>query len=89
MTQALILHPTAATVVPVTHVFTKRPAKRKVAGLTVADYRQLLGATSLKVTSAHSKAELAEMLRTGKQVRPAAYDRNNAARKAKRAAAKL
>lgn len=87
----LQLHPTAATAIPYTicapgarkaKATAKRPRE-----MTCVDLRALVLARGLKATSAHNKAELRQMLTTGQYLRPAAYDRNNAARKAKRAAA--
>lgn len=67
---------------------TARKAKAdKPATLTRADLAALCKAKGLKVLSAHTKRELDVMLASGKQVRPAAYDRQNAKRKAARAAA--
>lgn len=89
MTQ-LILHPTAATAVPVTHVKPGKSGKAKTVkaqrDMTRDDLALLVQAKGLRVLKAHTKAELRKMYATGKQVRPAAYDRQNAARKAKRQA---
>ena len=87
--QALILHPTAATPVPVTHVFTKRPRKRVDRSQrkepTVADLRQMCKARGIKVTTAHTKGELLAMFATGTYVKPAAYVRAAEKRAAARA----
>lgn len=90
---AVILHPTAATAVPVTHVAPRASGlrQRKVKPATVKhatreDLVALVEARGLRPLKAHTKTELTAMLASGLQIRPAAYDRNNAARKAKRAA---
>lgn len=84
---ALILHPTAATPVPVTLVATKakRKAKAKKERLepTLADLRLMVAARGIKVTTKHTKGELLAMFATGTYIRPAAYDRAAKARKAK------
>lgn len=89
---AITLHPTEATPVPVTIIATGRSGKtkqvRKPAQITVADLRVLCAAAGLKVTTKHTKAELRAMLTSGQYIRPAALDRENARRKAARAAAK-
>ncbi len=88
----LILHPTAATAVPVTHVKAgvsgKAKTVKKPREMTRDDLAILCTAQGFKVVAAHTKAELRAMHVSGQQVRPAAYDRNNQARKAKRAAKK-
>lgn len=86
----IILHPTASTPVPVTHVYTKRPRKQvdrsKRVTPTVADLRLMVKARGIKVTTAHTKGELLAMFATGEYVRPAAYARQALARKAKASA---
>lgn len=75
---ALMLHPTAATAVPVTHVTTKRrkkAAKKERLEPTLADLRQMVAARGIKVTTKHTKGELLAMFATGTYIRPAAYDR--------------
>ena len=89
----LVIHPTAAYAVPLTHCKPgqsglKPKAVRKPKDITCEELRQLVAATGLKALKAHTKAELRAMLKSGVQVRPAAYDRANAQRRAKRAAAK-
>jgi hypothetical protein len=88
----MILHPTASTPVPVTHIATGRSGKtrtvRKPRDLTRDDLAALVAATGRRVLAAHTKTELRTMLDTGADLRPAAYDKNNAARRAKRLAAK-
>jgi len=92
MNTELIIHPTAATEVPVTLIAPGKSGiakqKRKPRDITAADLRQLVAARGLKATTKHTKAELRAMLTTGVQVRAAAQDRENARRRAKRAAAK-
>ena len=92
MNTELIIHPTAATAVPVTHIAPGRTGKprvvRKQRDMTVADLRQLVAGRGLKATTKHTKAELRAMVVTGRQVRAAAQDRENARRRAKRAASK-
>jgi len=89
MTQDLIIHPTASTPIPRTLIEAGRSGKAKVKAkprdMTRDDLAALIQAKGLKALTAHTKAELRAMLVLGKQLRPAAYDRNNAARKAKRA----
>lgn len=86
----LILHPTASTPVPVTLI---APGKsglaktvRKPRDLTVAALRGMCEAAGFKTSSKHVKAELRAMLTSGQQIRPAAQDRENAKRRAARAA---
>lgn len=90
--QDIILHPTAAHAVPVTHVKPGVSGKaRKVKAqrdMTRDDLVLLVQARGLRVLTKHTKAELRIMLTTGEQLRPAAQDRDNAKRRAKRAAAK-
>ena len=90
---AMTLHPVAATAIPYTICATGQSGKRAKAAkrprdLTCADLRQLVAARGLRATTAHTKSELRAMLTSGQQLRPAAYDRNNAARRLARAAAK-
>lgn len=84
MTQ-LILHPTAATAVPVTHIKAGRSGKaRKVKAsrdMTRDDLMELAALAGFKVLSAHTKAEIRAMLTSGQAIRPAAYDRKNAKRR--------
>ena len=87
---ALILHPTEATPVPVTIIATKRPRKAKAkkpaqgwADLTVAELRAACVSRGVKFTTKHTKPELIAMARDGVYITPAAYARA----KAKRAAA--
>ena len=91
---ALILHPTEATPVPVTHCPPKGKKPRKAKAkkeaakwedLTVAELKAACLSRGLKVTTKHIKAELIIMARDAIQVRPAAYDRQNKARAAKKA----
>lgn len=83
---ALILHPTESTPVPVTHVLTARPRKARVVKPrlepNLADLRQMVAARGIKVTTKHTKGELLAMFSTGMYLRPAAYDRAAAKRKA-------
>lgn len=85
---AIILHPTAATAVPVTHIKAGRSGKPRKAKaqreMTRDDLAALAHAAGRKVLSAHTKAELRAMIASGQDVRPAAYYRKNAARKAKK-----
>ena len=92
----LILHPTEATLVPVTICPTKtgkrqrKPRARKGEGFASLTRDELVVAVqsrNLRVTTKHTKAELLAMLTTGVYLRPAALDRENARRKAKRAQA--
>ena len=89
--QSLILHPKAATAVPVTHVKAGRkgkPVKAKAQrDMTREQLAEFVKARGLKALTKHTKAKLRQMIATGVQVRPAAQDRDNAARKAKRAKA--
>lgn len=94
MSKELILHPTASTPIPRTICPPKGKAKRKPrvkkdaaswADLTVAELKAACISRGLKVTTKHVKAELIVMARDGQQVRPAAYDRQNAKRKAAKA----
>ena len=84
--QELILHPTASTPVPVTLIATKRPrkkaAKKERLEPTLADLRLMVAARGIKVTTKHTKGELLAMFATGMYIRPAAYDRAAAKRKA-------
>lgn len=94
---AVILHPTEATPVPVTHcppratrgsASKQRKARKVKPGDMTRD--ELLVALAklrptLKATTKHTKSELFVMLSTGVQVRAAAQDRENARRRAKRA----
>ncbi len=84
---ALILHPTAATPVPVTHVVTKakraKAVKKERLEPTLADLRLMVAARGIKVTTKHTKGELFAMFASGTYIVPAAYARA----KAKRAAA--
>jgi hypothetical protein len=86
--QALIIHPTAATAIPVTHIAAGKSGKaRKVKAqrdMTRDDLVILVQAAGLRPLTKHTKTELRLMLTTGQQVRPAAQDRANAQRKAKR-----
>lgn len=85
----VILHPTAATPVPVTHIAAGKSGKarevRKPKDLTVADLRVLCKAAGRKVTTKHTKAELRAMLTQGVDIRAAAQDRENTRRRAVRA----
>ncbi len=87
----IILHPTAATVVPVTHIKAGRkgkPIKAKAQrDMTREQLAEFVKARGLRVLSKHTKAELRAMIASGQQIRPAAQDRDNAARRAKKAAA--
>lgn len=65
----------------------RKPRAPKPGTVTVADLRAVLLARDIKFTTKHTKAELQHMLLTGHSVRAAAQDRENARRKAKRAAA--
>lgn len=87
---ALILHPTASTPVPVTLIATKRPRKAKAkkaaqgwSDLTVDELRAACTSRGVKHTTKHTKPELIAMAQSGVYVRPAAYDRAAAKRKAK------
>lgn len=88
----VILHPTASTPVPVTHIKAGRSGKAKPVkaqrDMTRDGLVLLVQAAGLRALTKHTKAELRQMLTTGQQVRPAAQDRANAQRKAKRAATK-
>ena len=88
----MILHPVAATPIPRTIIAMGKSGKtiRKPASrdLTADQLRELLAARGIEHKSAHTKAELRAMHTSGVYVRPAAYDRQNKARAAKRAAAK-
>ena len=92
MHNAVILHPTQATPVPVTLIAPRKSGKakqvKKSRDMSREDLAELVKALGLKVTTKHTKPELREMLTTRKQVAAAAYVREQAARKAKRAAAK-
>ena len=82
---ALILHPTAATPVPVTLIATKAKrakAKKVKTEPTLLDLRQMVAARGIKVTTKHTKGELLAMFATGTYIRPAAYDRAKAKRQA-------
>jgi hypothetical protein len=84
MNTELILHPTAAWPKP----RGKRRAQAKVAKPIKAatptrdDLLVILAQKGLKTTTKHTKAELQLMIESGKYVRPAALDRQNAKRKA-------
>ncbi len=86
----LILHPTAATAVPVTHIATGRTGKSKAVkakkDITVPELRAMVKAAGLHCTTKHTKAELRLILTSGTSFKAAAQVRENAARKAKRAA---
>lgn len=91
---AMQLHPTAATAVPVTFVETGvsgRKARTKTVkaqrDITCDDLRALLAASGKRFTTKHTKAELRRLL-TEEYFEAAAYTREKLARKAKRAAAK-
>lgn len=87
MNTQVILHPTEATPVPVTLIATGRArGVRKSRDITCKDLLALCRAAGLRATTAHTKAELRAMLRSGEYVRPAAYDRQNAKRREARAA---
>jgi len=83
---ALILHPTAATPVPVTLIATKAKRGKKATKVktepTLLDLRQMVAARGIKVTTKHTKGELLAMFATGTYIRPAAYDRAKAKRQA-------
>ena len=86
----LILHPTASTPVPVTICPPKKPRKPRVrkpaqgwSDLTVTELRAACDSRGVKHTTKHTKQELIAMAKTGVYVRPAAYDRAAAKRKAK------
>ena len=92
---------TCTDLVPVSKVRTYRKAKKPAASaaavnsalkgeaalptLRVVDLRVLAKAKGLKPTTKHTKGELIAMLTRNTPVRPAALDRQNAARKAARA----
>lgn len=83
--------PTQVFVNPMPARGVKRPRKSVAAksapkpkGLTRADLVALCEAKGLKALSAHTKGELEASLLAGAMVRPAAYDRQNKARAAKR-----
>lgn len=88
----VILHPTAATPVPVTHIKTGKSGKAKTVkkprDMTREALALLVQARGLRVLTKHTKAELRAMLTSGQQIRPAAQDRANEQRRAKRAATK-
>ena len=91
---AIQLHPTAATAVPVTHIATgvsgRKARTKKVAAqkdITCDALRALLLASGKRFTTKHTKAELRRLL-TEPYFEAAAYTREKAARKARRAAAK-
>lgn len=90
--QAIILHPTAATAIPVTHIKagkSGKPVKAKAQrDMTRDDLVVLVQAAGLRPLTKHTKAELRQMLATRQHIKPAAQDRANAQRKAKRAATK-
>lgn len=90
--QAIILHPTASTPIPVTHIKagkSGKPVKAKAQrDMTRDDLVILVQAAGLRPLTKHTKTELRQMLTTGKHVKPAAQERANTQRKAKRAAAK-
>lgn len=83
---AMILHPTASTPVPITLVATKRPKAKRVAKPrkepNVADLQQMCRARGIKVTTKHTKGELLAMFATGTYIVPAAYARARANRQA-------
>lgn len=83
MTHALILHPTAAYPKPRGRRRSAKPkADPKPRAMTRADLAAFCAMEGFKVTTKHTKAELAAMLASGKYVRPAALDKQNAKRKA-------
>lgn len=89
---ALILHPTASTPVPVTicpPAKARKPRKAKAkaqwSDFTVAELRAACVSRGVKVTTKHVKAELIAMAQTGIYIRPAALDRQAAKRKAAKA----
>lgn len=86
---AIILHPTEATPVPVTLIATKRPKAKKAkaprAEPTLADLRLMVAARGIKVTTKHTKGELLAMFATGAYIVPAAYARAKAKRQATKA----
>lgn len=90
----LVLHPTAATVIPRTLIEARvsglkvKTVTKKSRDLTNAQLAELVAAAGLKPLKAHTKAELRAMITSGQQIRPAAYDRANTQRKAKRQAQK-
>ena len=88
----MILHPTASTVIPRTIIATGKSGKARTVSkprdMTADQLRELLTFAGIKHVAAHTKTELRAMHTTGVYVRPAAYDRQNLARKAKRTAAK-
>lgn len=61
------------------------PKPERVREPTVAEMREFAKAMGLKATTAHSKRELIAMITNNVYVRPAAYDKQNAKRKAERA----
>ena len=89
----MILHPVAATVIPRTIIATGKSGKARVVSkprdLTADQLRELVTTRGIKHVAAHTKIELRAMHVSGQYVRPAAYDRQNVARKAKRAAARV
>ena len=94
----IILHPTEATPVPVTHCpprtarggksKQRKPRTPKPGDMTRDELLAALAKLrpTLKATTKHTKPELLAMLTLGTQVRAAAQDRENARRRAKRAA---
>lgn len=85
MSNALILHPTEATPVPVTHIATKAKRQRKAkvkTQPTLEDLRLMVKARGMKVTTKHTKGELMAMFVSGEYVTPAAYARAKAKRDA-------
>lgn len=86
MSNALILHPTMATAVPVTHcppAKARKPRKAKVKTQpTLEDLRLMVKARGMKVTTKHTKGELMAMFVSGEYITPAAYARAKAKREA-------
>lgn len=88
----MILHPTAAHAVPVTHVATgvsgRKARTKKVHAqkdITVDDLRALLAASGIRHTTKHTKAELRKLLTGCEYFHAAAYVREKLARKARKA----
>lgn len=89
MNTELILHPSAAYPKPRGRRRSTKPiVAPKPKALTRADLEWFCKARELKVTTKHTKAELASMLATGAYVRPAALDKQNAKRRAEKPAKK-
>jgi len=83
MSNDLILHPTEATPVPVTHIATKAKRTRKAkvkTEPTLEDLRLMVKARGIKVTTKHTKGELMAMFVSGEYFAPAAYARAKAKR---------